>query len=125
MNRSLSWIEPDQFAKALRKADPNPPKPPAPQATGLSFWRSIASGARPRNDVAPPRRAPTEPAREAVIETFIVPVGTLNERLNAFFDWATRQTKAKQLFVFDEDGLALMELNAEPILVALASSFVN
>jgi hypothetical protein len=118
-NRSLSWIDPEKFAEALRRADPRPPKPPPLEPAALGFWSAAAESA-----VA--ERRPVLAAKgHAPVETFKVPHGTMGDRLKAFFEWTVRQTHARQLFLIDEDGLALMDSGAEPLIVATASSIVN
>jgi hypothetical protein len=125
MNLSLSWIDPEALAAALAKADLRPPATQATEPGGLTLLRALAAPTPCQPEPSPPPRAAMQPTVESASEAFRMPEGTMNERLDAFLSWAERQTRARQLFVFDADGLALVEHNAEPFLVAMASSFVN
>ena len=55
-----------------------------------------------------------------------LPAGaTLQNRLKALFAHILEQTGCRRVFVADAEGLVLMEKNSDPVMVALASSFVS
>lgn len=123
MNRFLSWIEPENLAESLKKAEP--PRPPAPgpaDAPSLSFWRAMGGG--PKKEASPPRPAVPEPKAVAA-ERFAPPAGPISERLGAFCNWVAAQTGARQVFVIDEDGLTLADRHGDPSFAAIASAFMD
>ncbi len=115
---SLSWLDPATLAAALAKAgvEPGEPASPAP--------RDLQRAAR----VEPPLglRLLIEPAGEpAAREEFSPPGGNLEDRLAALLDWVALKTDSRSIFVFDEEGLVLLERGSDPALAAISSSFIN
>lgn len=120
MSRSLSWFNTEELSRALVRAGVAPParfqRPLPPASNGqlsaaqLLFEETV--------EAAPARRS-------QVSELLLPPGATLQTRLKAFFSWVIHETGCQRIFVVDEEGLVLMEKNADPVLIAISSSFMN
>ena len=139
MAQSLSWIENDDLSRALQRAGLGASRPSgltggAP-ASVVAPWAYGARPAMPVGPVAPvvPASAPasaaapkprSQPPEGAKLD-FVPPEGRLERRLEAFMDWVIEHSESTRTFVVDNEGLVLTEMNADPDLIAISSSFMN
>jgi len=49
----------------------------------------------------------------------------LGRRLEDYLRWVSRRTGSKHIFIADADGLVIMEMDADPDVVGIASLFVS
>lgn len=140
MPQLISWIEPEALADVLARAGLLESRPAA-QVQGeaavrarqaSSLWDEPLMGpavplASPERSVEAPKSTVVERAEAGRVgDVFSMPPGsTLQGRLKALLAWVLHQTACRSLFVVDEQGLVLMEKNADPVLVAISSSFLS
>jgi hypothetical protein len=117
MDQSLSWLDPNELSQALVRA-------------GLAGVPATRRSAAPRpagfRPLEPRRPLPSRAADGgAEVAPFEPPEGTLQTRLKSFLLWVLDLTGCRRIFVVDEEGLVLMERDADPVLVALATPFLS
>ncbi len=101
-----------------------PPASPAPVAGdgGFQPWPagSLWSSPPPAPPVAP------RGAMAGEAEGLRLPSGApLQVRLKTYFAFILELTGCRRLFVADAEGFVLMEKNSDPVMVAVAASFVS
>lgn len=138
MPQLISWIEPEALADVLARAGLLGGRPgghvqgetAAKARLASSLWdepllpAQVLAPAVPSS--SPAIVATTVPAVAGQGDAFALPPdATLQVRLKAFLAWVLHQTGCRGIFVVDEQGLVLMEKNADPVLVAISSSFLS
>lgn len=119
MTSSISWIDRDGFAETLARIGvgsrqlakrPRPESPAEPLASETIL------------EVAIPEPIAEE---ESTVPDFEPPAGPLRQRLQAFMAWLLELSGSRIAFIVDRDGLPLVDREADPDLLAIASSVVE
>ena len=145
---SLSWIDRTRWSALLDgtasgatargdrrpPAKPRPPAPaPAPARVTAPTLPVIATSVPVEPAPAPAsiKAPPVETRESAPMSTrtpllpFEVPIGEMEERLQAFFEWLIRAVPCTSAFIADESGLPLVHRGAAPEHVAFSSSVLS
>jgi hypothetical protein len=110
MKQSLSWIDPEDLRPVL--GDLSVSVAPSPLGDLLHPPPDLAHGvAEPRQPAAPPPD----------VKLFEPPAGSIQERMTALVEWVGDQLGSDQVFLADQEGLALAGRNADQELVAVSS----
>jgi len=133
MTSSISWIDTDGLASTLARigvrsgrgtrADRRIEAPPLDSAP----VESPPVTAPPEVTTGPVRVEPIQVAEAEVpeIPAYEPPEGPLRTRLRAFMDWLVEITGCRVAFIVDRDGLPLIDREADPDLLAIASSVMQ
>lgn len=145
---SLSWIDRTRWSALLdgtvpstagrgdrrppakpRVAVASPPRVPAPHTSPVTTPSApIVPVAAPPAATAPlpaEARAPAPVPTPTPLLPFEVPIGEMEERLQAFFEWLIRAVPCTSAFIADENGLPLVHRSATQEHIAFSSSVLS
>jgi hypothetical protein len=114
MTSSISWIDPAGLEATLARI-------------GLHGRRPTGTVHRPGAVAvdAPSQTAVPTSVEPSVIPEFLPPDGPLRRRLEAFITWLIEASGSNVAFIVDRDGLPLVNRQADPDLLAIASSVMR